>query len=73
MLRQCYEVVEEVEDGGYSGACLERPGLHRVRQMVAAGGVDAVVVLLRDQIARGVYVQSFWRRSSVSTGRGSWP
>ena len=52
-----YEIIEEVEDGGYSGAYLERPGLDRVREMVAAGGVDAVVVLFRDRIARGVYAQ----------------
>jgi site-specific DNA recombinase len=52
-----HEIVEEVEDGGYSGAYLERPGLDRVREMVAAGGADAVVVLFRDRIARGVYAQ----------------
>ncbi len=52
-----YEVLEEIEDGGYSGAYLERPGLDRVRELVAAGGVHAVVVLFRDRIARGVYAQ----------------
>jgi site-specific DNA recombinase len=52
-----YEIVEEIEDGGYSGAYLERPGLDRVREMVAAGNVNAVVVLFRDRIARGVYAQ----------------
>jgi site-specific DNA recombinase len=52
-----YKIFEEVEDGGYSGAYLERPGLDRVREMVNAGGVDAVVVLFRDRIARGVYAQ----------------
>ncbi|MBV9454144.1 MAG: recombinase family protein [Rubrobacter sp.] len=52
-----YEIIEEVEDGGYSGAYLERPGLDRVREMVTAGEVDAVVVLFRDRIARGVYAQ----------------
>lgn len=51
------EVVEEVEDGGFSGAYLERPGLDRVREVVAAGEADAVVVLFRDRIARGVYAQ----------------
>ena len=52
-----YEISKEVEDGGYSGAYLERPGLDRVREMVAAGEVDAVVVLFRDRLARGVYAQ----------------
>jgi site-specific DNA recombinase len=51
------EVLEEVEDGAWSGGFLERPGLDRVRERVTAGGVDAVVVLFRDQIARGVYAQ----------------
>ena len=52
-----YEIVDEVEDGGYSGAYLERPGLDRVREMVATGSVNAVVVLFRDRIAREVYAQ----------------
>jgi Resolvase, N terminal domain len=52
-----YEVIDEVQDRGYSGAYLERPGLDRVREMVAGGRVDAVVVLFRDRIARGVYAQ----------------
>ena len=52
-----YEVVDEIEDGGFSGAYLERPGLDRVREMVATGSVNAVVVLFRDRIARGVYAQ----------------
>ena len=33
-----YEVVQEIEDAGYSGAYLERPGLDRVREMVRGGG-----------------------------------
>src|SRR5215213_2722105 len=52
-----YEVVEEIEDAGYSGAYLERPGLDRVRELVRGGMADAVVVLFRDRIARGVYAQ----------------
>ena len=50
-----HEVIEEVEDAGYSGAYLERPGLDRVREMVRGGAADAVAVLFRDRIARGVY------------------
>lgn len=52
-----YAIVDEIEDAGYSGAYLERPGLDRVREMVATGSVNAVVVLFRDRIARGVYAQ----------------
>jgi site-specific DNA recombinase len=55
--REGYEVLEEIEDGGYSGAYLERPGLDRVRDLVAAGGVSVVAVLFRDRLARGVYAQ----------------
>ncbi len=52
-----YEILDEIEDGGYSGAYLERPGLDKIREMVAAGRVGVVVVLFRDRIARGVYAQ----------------
>src|SRR5215213_11506541 len=52
-----YFIVDEVQDGGFSGAYLERPGLDRIREMVVGGEVDAVVVLFRDRIARGVYAQ----------------
>ena len=47
-----YEVIEEVEDRGQSGASLERPGLGRVRDLVAEGGVDLVIAQDRDRIAR---------------------
>ena len=52
-----YEVVEEIEDAGYSGAYLERPGLDRARALVRSGAADTVAVLFRDRIARGVYAQ----------------
>ena len=39
--REGYEVIEEVEDRGQSGASLERPGMDRVRDLVAAGNVSA--------------------------------
>ncbi len=47
-----YEVVDEVEDAGYSGASLERPGLTRVRDLVNAGGTAVVLAQDRDRIAR---------------------
>ena len=47
-----YEVVEEVVDPGQSGASLERPGMDRVRDLVAAGGVSAVLAQDRDRFAR---------------------
>src|SRR5215203_6835204 len=45
------------QDMGFSGAYLERPGLDQIRETVTDGNVDAVVVLFRDRIARGVYAQ----------------
>jgi site-specific DNA recombinase len=46
-------VLEEVVDPGQSGASLERPGMNRVRDLVAAGGVSVVLAQDRDRrIAR---------------------
>jgi site-specific DNA recombinase len=47
-----YEVLEEVVDPGESGATLERPGLDRVRDLVAAGGVYVVLAQDRDRFSR---------------------
>jgi site-specific DNA recombinase len=47
-----YEVVEEVEDPGESGASLERPGMDRVRDLVATGNVSVVLAQDRDRFAR---------------------
>src|SRR5215217_7622490 len=51
-VREGYEVVEELVDPGYSGASLERPGLDRVRDLVAAGDVSLVLAQDRDRFAR---------------------
>src|ERR671932_226215 len=50
--REGYEVLEEVADPGQSGASLERPGMERVRDLVAAGGVSVVLAQDRDRFAR---------------------
>src|SRR5918997_3271888 len=47
-----YEVLEEVMDPGQSGASLERPGMDRVRDLVAAGSVAIVLAQDRDRFAR---------------------
>jgi site-specific DNA recombinase len=39
-------------DAGQSGASLERPGMDRVRDLVAAGGVSVVLAQDRDRFAR---------------------
>jgi site-specific DNA recombinase len=40
------------EDEGYSGASLIRPGLERVRDLVAEGQLDAVLVYAPDRLSR---------------------
>jgi site-specific DNA recombinase len=50
--REGYEILEEVVDPGQSGASLERPGMDRVRDLVAAGGVAVVLAQDRDRFAR---------------------
>lgn len=47
-----YEVLEEVFDPGQSGASLERPGMDRVRDLVADGGVSVVLAQDRDRFSR---------------------
>jgi site-specific DNA recombinase len=47
-----YEVIEEVQDPAQSGASLERPGMDRVRDLVAGGGVSVVLAQDRDRFAR---------------------
>src|ERR671917_55827 len=50
--REGYEVLEEVVDPGQSGASLERPGMDRLRDLVASGGVSVVLAQDRDRFAR---------------------
>src|ERR671932_2801619 len=52
-----YEILEEVTDAGQSGASLERPGMDRVRDIVARVGSNEAVQLVvvaqdRDRFAR---------------------
>src|SRR5215203_4161525 len=50
--REGYEVLEEVSNHGESDASLERPGMDRVRDLVAAGGVSVVLAPDREHFAR---------------------
>src|SRR5918997_685455 len=50
--REGYEILEEVTDPGQSGASLERPGMDRVRDLVASTGVSVVLAQDRDRFAR---------------------
>jgi site-specific DNA recombinase len=50
--REGYEVLEEIVDPGQSGASLERPGMDRVRDLVAGGGISVVLAQDRDRFSR---------------------
>ena len=50
--REGIGILEEVTDPGQSGASLERPGMDRVRDLVAARGVSVVLAQDRDRFAR---------------------
>jgi site-specific DNA recombinase len=45
-------------DDGYSGASLHRPGLDRLREVVAAGEVDRVLLTAPDRLARNFVHQA---------------
>jgi site-specific DNA recombinase len=63
-----YEVLEEVVDPGQSGASLERPGIDRVRDLVAAGGVSVVLAQDRDRVAREPAYNYLLRQEFASYG-----
>src|SRR5687767_13180930 len=71
--REGYEVLEEVSDPGQSGASLERPGMDRVRDLVAAGGVSVVLAQDRDRFAREPSTTTWSGASSRSMGPRSAP
>src|SRR4028119_1341338 len=66
--REGYEVLEEVTDPGQSGASLERPGMDRVRDIVAAGGVSVVLAQDRDRLAREPAYHYLLRREFAERG-----
>ena len=59
------------EDEGFSGATLVRPGLERVRDLVAEGQIEAVLVLSPDRLSRKYAYQVLlieeWLRHGVET------
>ena len=61
-----YEVLEEVTDLGESGASLERPGMDRVRELVASGSVSVVLAQDLDRLARE---PEHYRRTPISSDR----
>src|ERR671939_675874 len=66
--REGYEVLQEVTDPGQSGASLERPGMDRVRDLVAAGGVSIILAQDRDRFAREPAYHDLLRREFEEHG-----
>ncbi|KAA3647117.1 MAG: hypothetical protein DWQ07_06370 [Chloroflexi bacterium] len=50
--RENLTVLEECLDDGYSGADLKRPGLDRLRDLVAGAAIDGILVLSPDRLSR---------------------
>src|SRR5215218_582064 len=50
--REGYEILEEAVDTGQSEASLERPGMDRVRDLVAGCSVSVVLAQDRDRFSR---------------------
>ena len=52
--RHSYRVAPDmvIEDDGFTGAVLERPGLERVRDLAAEGRIEAVLVHAPDRLSR---------------------
>src|ERR671932_37344 len=67
-VREGYEFIEEVTDPGQSGASLERPGMDRVRGLVAAGDVSVVLAQERDRFARELAYHYLLRREFEEHG-----
>ena len=66
--REGYEVLDEVFDRAQSGASLERPGMDRVRDLVAAGDVSVVLAQDRDRFSREPAYHYLLRREFEERG-----
>src|ERR1041385_2691431 len=58
----------EFLDEGYSGATLVRPALERLRDLIAAGGIDRVYVHSPDRLARRYAYQALLIDEFQSSG-----
>ena len=61
---------ERYDDGGFSGASLERPALKQLLNRIESGGIDSVVVYKVDRISRSLLdfarLMSLFERHGVS-------
>jgi len=66
--RKGYEVLKEVQDPGQSGSGLERLGMDRVRDILAAGNVSVVLIQDRDRFSRELAYTYLLRRKIEEHG-----
>jgi len=66
--RKGYEVLKEVQDPGQSGSGLERLGMDRVRDILAAGNVSVVLIQDRDRFSRELAYTYLLRRKVEEHG-----
>ena len=63
-------LAEHYDDGGFSGASLERPALQELLQQIELGGIDCVVVYKVDRLSRSLLdfarLMSLFERHGVS-------
>jgi hypothetical protein len=71
--REGLQILEEIEDPGQSGASLERPGMDRVRDLVAVGGVSVVLAQDRTASPESPHTTTCYGESSRGTGPSSVP
>ena len=63
------------DDGGYTGANLERPALQRLLEDIRAGAIDTVVVYKVDRLSRSLFdfarlIQMFEAHTAVQNRTG---
>jgi site-specific DNA recombinase len=66
--REGFEVLDEISDPAQSGASLERPGMDKVRDLVAVGGVSVVLAQDRDRFSREPAYSYLLRREFAEHG-----
>lgn len=64
-----FEIIAEPFQDDYTGSKLDRPALARARDLIDAGGVDAVIVLSSDRLTRSLahslLLRQEWKRHGV--------
>src|SRR3954469_10438853 len=67
-IREGHEVVAEVEDDGYSGTTIDRPGLRSIMELAVEGTVDIVLARWRHRYFRSRYYRLVVERDLKDLG-----